>query len=406
MKVGLKMLGINLSIACFLLLVISIVIAVVYRRETLSNPMNQSYGVLTFVFILFTSGLDIGLIMFPLMEFDSYTQPEYLGIFPLSVEIGFWGGMVWLFYFVTTFYFAKIEPEVHFFENKFAKLTLYILILLTCAFTADLFVNFFGFYLPEYMSSQYPILANHKFIVFVSVVLILIASIMASRITFIRYLSTISILLFSMLIIFGYYLIPEQQQGISFFALASQGILGYLNNLSDFVMPINDYHQFYMFWWFSWALMIGMFVSQFVPKNLTTGKLFILMLIIPTVPLLLWFSVLYSLYLSGLTIPKEYLLSMFIVGLLFLINSFDSMIRLSNSILVSIGVKKHTLAYSTVLLLVCFIGYTGIENNGGILKIDYTGTLSIFIIYGVLSKLIIKSIKLKIGKKQKTVIVE
>lgn len=406
MKVGLKMLEINLSIACSILLIISIIIATFFRKEIVANSDDQSYGIFTFVFILFTSGLDIGLIMFPLMEFNRYTQPEYLGISPLSIEVGFWGGMVWLFYFVTTFYFSKIEPEIKFFENKLAKLMLYILILLTCAFTADLFVEFFGFYLPDNMAIQYPLLGDHKFIVLIASFLILMASIMASRIAFIRYLSTLSIILFSALILVGYYLIPDSQQGISFIVLAGKGILGYLTNLSDFVTPMNNYHQFYMFWWFSWALMIGMFVSQFVPKSLTAGNLFILMLIVPTVPLLLWFSVLYSLYLSDLIIPQGYFLAMFIVGLLFLVNSFDSMIRLSQSILISIGIKKYSLVYSTVLLLFCFIGYTGFEHNGGILKIDYTGTLSIFIIYGILLKFIFKSLKLKFEQRKNTEITD
>lgn len=50
---------------------------------------------LTFIAILFTSGLDVGLIMFPLTEFAGYADisasPEYAFTNPLAIEFGFWG---------------------------------------------------------------------------------------------------------------------------------------------------------------------------------------------------------------------------------------------------------------------------------------------------------------------------
>ena len=49
----------------------------------------------TFIAILFTSGLDVGLIMFPLTEFAGYADisasPEYAFTNPLAIEFGFWG---------------------------------------------------------------------------------------------------------------------------------------------------------------------------------------------------------------------------------------------------------------------------------------------------------------------------
>ena len=72
----------------------------------------------TFIAILFTSGLDVGLIMFPLTEFAGYADikasPEYAFANPLAIEFGYWGFLIWGFYFLTCFYFCVIEPKVKF----------------------------------------------------------------------------------------------------------------------------------------------------------------------------------------------------------------------------------------------------------------------------------------------------
>ena len=105
----------------------------------------------TFIAILFTSGLDVGLIMFPLTEFAGYADlkasPEYAFTNPLAIEFGFWGFLIWAFYFLTTFYFCVIEPRVKFFEIPIVKLINNIVIIGTCAFTAFLFL----IYLPSYI---------------------------------------------------------------------------------------------------------------------------------------------------------------------------------------------------------------------------------------------------------------
>ena len=67
----------------------------------------------TFIAILFTSGLDVGLIMFPLafdfpLYADTATEPAYGFTNPLALEFGFWGFLIWTFYFLTTFYFCAI----------------------------------------------------------------------------------------------------------------------------------------------------------------------------------------------------------------------------------------------------------------------------------------------------------
>ena len=39
---------------------------------------------------------------------------------------------------------------------------------------------------------------------------------------------------------------------------------GYFAELPRFILPLSDYHAFYLFWWFAWSIMIGQFVSRFV----------------------------------------------------------------------------------------------------------------------------------------------
>ncbi|MEM7213386.1 MAG: BCCT family transporter, partial [Pseudomonadota bacterium] len=107
----------------------------------------------TFIAILFTSGLDVGLIMFPLGEFPTYADPENAGDYgftnPLSIEFGFWGFLIWSFYFLTSFYFCVIEPRVKFFDIPFVRVLNNIVIIGTCAFTASLFLIYLPFYIPE-----------------------------------------------------------------------------------------------------------------------------------------------------------------------------------------------------------------------------------------------------------------
>ena len=60
-----------------------------------SNPL----GLFTFTAVLFTSGLDVGLIMFPLTEFPVYADSANAGDYgftnPLAIEFGFWGFLIW-----------------------------------------------------------------------------------------------------------------------------------------------------------------------------------------------------------------------------------------------------------------------------------------------------------------------
>ena len=73
--------------------------------------------------------------------------------------------------------------------------------------------------------------------------------------------------------------------------------------------------------------MIGQFVSRFV-SGLKTWQLLASLLIFPSIPLGLWFTVLYYYHLNGIGTAGLPNWAMTIVGIVFVINSFDSLIRL------------------------------------------------------------------------------
>ena len=74
---------------------------VVLRWPTYQCIGNTPLPTLSFLAILFTSGLDVGLIMFPLIDFQTYaSESDYSFASPLVIEFGFWGGLVWGFYFL------------------------------------------------------------------------------------------------------------------------------------------------------------------------------------------------------------------------------------------------------------------------------------------------------------------
>ncbi|MCV6593022.1 MAG: BCCT family transporter [Silicimonas sp.] len=279
----------------------------------------------TFIAILFTSGLDVGLIMFPLGEFPTYADPENAAVYgftnPLAIEFGFWGFLIWGFYFLTSFYFCVVEPRVKFFEIPAVKILNNIVIIGTCAFTASLFLVYLPFYIPEIGDGE-SIVATFYVIVFC---VILAAAYSSTDIKFVRILSVGSTFLFLGLILFMFL-----YSGMGIGGLATNlGELtsGYFGNLHKFVLPINDYHEFYLFWWFAWSIMIGQFTSRFV-GGLRTQTLLLALLVIPSIPLAIWFSVLYFYHTSGIDTTGLLNFAMILVGVTFVINSLDSLIRL------------------------------------------------------------------------------
>ncbi|WP_394391954.1 BCCT family transporter [Shewanella woodyi] len=282
----------------------------------------------TFIAILFTSGLDVGLIMFPLTEFAGYADlnasPEYGFTNPLAIEFGFWAFLIWAFYFLTCFYFCVIEPRVKFFEIPLIKFINNLVIIGTCAFTAYLLLTNLPWYLPE-MGDGETIVSSFYLIVFVIIAAAVYSS---TSIRYVRILSLASTWLFMALILImwaGAFL--SEGSGVGEFFTTFAMIGDYFGNIHHFVLPMNDYHEFYLFWWFAWSIMIGQFTSRFV-GGLKTYQVLIAMMVFPSLPIAVWFTVLYYYSANEIATTGFYNLAMVVVGITFVVNSLDSLIRL------------------------------------------------------------------------------
>jgi len=303
-----------LSVAIAVTLLTALALVVGWRNTRCKGAIPVSF--FTFIAILFTSGLDVGLIMFPLADFHVYaTEPEYSFANPLAIEFGFWGFLVWAFYFLTTFYFCIVEPKLKLFEIPLVKLTNNIVIIGTCAFTAYLFLV----YLPDYIEG-----ISEPFRYGLVAVVILFAALSSTDIKYVKVLSVASTWLFFALIAGAWFV---SGMGITGLAESMSGIGAYFSNIHRFVSPITDYHQFYLYWWFAWSIMIGQFVSRFV-GDMKAWHLLLALLIVPSIPIAIWFSVLYYYFSNGLEIGTYWRLAMVVVGVIFVINSLDSLIRL------------------------------------------------------------------------------
>ena len=303
-----------LSAAIALTTLTSLLLVLRYRNTRIegSAPM----PLVTFLAVLFTSGLDVGLLMFPMVDFEIFaSEPDYAFANPLALEFGFWGFLVWGFYFLTTFYFCVVEPRLQLFEIPAIKLINNLTIIGTCAFTGYLFLH----YLPGYIEGipdavRYSLVAGT----------VLVAVISSTQIRFVKVLSLASSGLFFALIA-GSFLASDM--GVSGFADTVGQFGDYFSKLPRYVFPINDYHAFYLYWWFAWSIMIGQFVSRFV-SGFTAWQLLLLLLIVPSIPIALWFSVLYWYFANDISIAGLMSWTMMGVGILFVVNSLDSLTRL------------------------------------------------------------------------------
>lgn len=303
-----------LSVATTITLLTSLVVFFKWGKVECRGTIPTS--LLTFCAILFTSGLDVGLIMFPLVEFPVYAEEaQYSFANPLAIEFGFWGFLVWVFYFLTTFYFCVVEPKVKLFEIKAVKIVNNIIIVATCAFTGFLFLNS----VPDYISG---ITAVQKFGLLAA--LILFSAYSSSHIRYVKFLSVASASLFVLL---GLVLALASGASMSEFLQTTAGIGEYFSNIHHFFTPISDYHGWYLFWWFSWSIMIGQFVARFVTP-MPTWQLLFALLSIPSIALALWFSTLYYYFVNEIAVGPLLNMAMVALGIIFVANSLDSLIRL------------------------------------------------------------------------------
>jgi len=306
--------AIILTITIAITLLTSLVLSTRWGNARCTGPIPVSF--FTFIAILFTSGLDVGLIMFPLVDFQVYAAESAYGFAnPLAIEFGFWGFLVWAFYFLTTFYFCIVEPRLKLFEIPVIKVTNNIVIIGTCAFTAFIFLSYLPDYIPDISDPfKYALVA----------LVVLLATLSSTDIKLVRILSVASTWLFFALIA-GAWLVSGM--GFSGLLDSMANIGAYFSNIHRFISPITDYHQFYLYWWFAWSIMIGQFVSRFV-GNMKASHLMLALLVVPSIPIAVWFSVLYYYFSNDIEIGAYWRIAMVVVGVIFVINSLDSLIRL------------------------------------------------------------------------------
>lgn len=362
-----------LSMAIAITLGTSLFICLRWRNLVVTGP--TPLPLLAFSAILFTSGLDVGLIMFPLVEFPVYASEEpYSFTNPLAIEFGFWGFLVWAFYFLTTFYFCIVEPRVKLFEMPVIRWINNAIIISTCAFTAFLFLS----YVPSYIEG---ISALQQYLLVGLIVLMAVFS--STDIRYVKILSLGSSALFLMLILA---MLLDSGASMQGYLGSMANIAGYFSNLHRFVSPISDYHGWYLFWWFAWSIMIGQFVSRFV-SGLKTWQLMMALLVIPSIAIGLWFSVLYYYFSNEIAVAGILRTAMVALGTIFVINSLDSLIRLYTDNLSmtvnQLGRRKYILGNWLLMgILVLLYQLTP-------LKIEWVGLLVIGL-YGVIYTLLFR----------------
>lgn len=343
---------------------------------------------LTFIAILFTSGLDVGLIMFPLTEFSGYANlvenPEYSFANPLAIEFGYWAFLIWGFYFLTCFYFCIIEPRVKFFEIPLVKLINNIVIIGTCAFTACLLLINLPWYLPQ-LSDGESMMPAFYLIVLASIGLAVYSS---SSMKLLRLLSLGSSILFIALIGVMWFRAYMMDNGSPADFVNNAGLIGeYFTNIHQFMLPLNDYHAFYLFWWFSWSIMIGQFTARFV-SGIRTWQLLLAMVVFPSIAIGVWFTILYHYHVEGLQIAGFINALMIIVGILMVVNSLDSLIRLYTDNL-NLTVERFGLVPYLVGNLVVMCGLTLLFQLD-FLRIEWVGALVIGLYFSCFAYIMLK----------------
>ncbi|WP_022706867.1 choline transporter [Paracoccus zeaxanthinifaciens] len=301
--------------------VLACAVFVLVRWPRLPMRGESPVGLFTLIALLFTAGLDMGLVMLPLSEFPVYEEDGAFAFTnALAVEFGMWGPLVWLMYFVATFYFVAIEPKLKLFEIPLVKWVYNLTVIATCSFTCYLFMTSLPGYAPEMSQTA----------IWVLVVVVIGAAVISSgNMNVMKWLAIISSYGFGTLAFTALAMIAfvYSRVGMSDFVGNVGLLMDYFRHLPRFSTPINDYHEFYLFWWFAWSIMIGQFVARFV-GGLNTWQLALAMVFLPAVPLGLWFCVLFVYHQGSIAIPGWLNWFMIGVGVVFVINSLDSLIRL------------------------------------------------------------------------------
>ncbi len=267
-----------------------------------------------------------------------------------------------------------LEPKVQFFEIGVIKFLNNLVIIGTCAFTAYLLFSNLPWYLANVAGTDGAVS------IFGLIVLAVIGTAVFSS-TDIRYVKILSVgssLLFLALMVFLWLGTLQETHGLSGYLTTLGLIGGYFTNIEKFMLPINDYHEFYLYWWFAWSIMIGQFTARFV-GGLKTYQVMAAMIVIPSIPIALWFTVLYQYHLNEWPITGIMNWSMVFVGVTFVINSLDSLIRLYTDNLDLTVERLGRLKYWSGNFIV--LSLLTIAFQGDFLEIQWIGALVILIYF-------------------------
>lgn len=185
----------------------------------------------------------------------------------------------------------------------------------TCAFTAYLFLSYVPSYIEGIGSTQQYVLVG----------LVILAAVFSSTdIRYVRLLSLASTVLF---ILLTAVMLLASGASVEGYLATMSHLRGYFDNIHRFISPITDYHGWYLFWWFAWSIMIGQFVARFV-SGIKTWQLLLALLVIPSIAIALWFSTLYYYFANEIPVVGILRGAMVVLGVIFVTNSLDSLIRL------------------------------------------------------------------------------
>ena len=164
--------------------------------------------------------------------------------------------------------------------------------------------------------------------------------------TDIRYVKILSITSSLLFLLLTLVMLGASGASAQDYLLSLANLSGYFENIHRFVSPITEYHGWYLFWWFAWSIMIGQFVARFV-SGIKVWQLLLALLVIPSIAIALWFSTLYYYFYNGIAVSAMLRGAMVTLGVIFVINSLDSLIRLYTD---NLGFDKTTLGTQKYLI--------------------------------------------------------
>lgn len=114
---------------------------ILYFVKFNSEIGKTSIGIFASIALIFTSSLDLGIIMLPPVM-DLSPVAEVLGIAnSTAVEISLWVGLIWLVYLAAVMYFRWVEPKYKFLDNSMSNFFYTFAVFFTYAFSVQLFID-------------------------------------------------------------------------------------------------------------------------------------------------------------------------------------------------------------------------------------------------------------------------